>query len=139
MKKCLERETIDNKNPLPIQVLFKAHPRQPGDYQTQLIDKINLLYGKEDASNWLKFLNKANPFEYYVFEGFISSDPSANQIVKYYAAFSTIIYFIDSNDQLNDIEKIIVSESDLNYIKYYNGYPSSIFTLDRVISDKDFI
>lgn len=135
----LERETIDNKNLLPIQVLFKAHPRQPDDYQTKLIDKINSLYGKEDASNWLKFLNKANPFEYYVFEGFISSDPSVNQIVKYFAAFSTIIYFIDSNDQLNDIEKIIVSESDLNYIKYYNGYPSSIFTLDRVISDKDFI
>lgn len=104
-----------------------------------MIDKINLLYGKEDASNWLKFLNKANPFEYYVFEGFISSDPSINQIVKYFAAFSTTIYFIDANNQLNDIEKIIVSEGDLNYIKYYNGYPSSIFSIDRVISDKDFI
>lgn len=40
---------------------------------------------------------------------------------------------------MNDIEKIIVSEDDLNRIKYYNGYPSSIFSIDRVVRDKDFI
>lgn len=137
--KRIIRETIDNQNLLPIQVLFKAHPRESSDYQTKLINKINSLYGKEDASNWLKFLNKANPFEYYVFEGFISSDPSVNQIVKYYAAFSTTIYFIDANNQLNDIEKIIVSGKDLDYIKYYNGFPSSIFSIERVILNKDFI
>lgn len=134
-----ERETIDNKNQLPIQVLFKAHPRESDDYKEKLISKINELYGEDDASIWLKFLNKANPFEYYVFEGFISSDPSVNQIVKYFAAFSTTVYFIDANNQINDIEKIIVSESNLNYIKYYNGYPSSIFSINRVIRDKDFI
>lgn len=135
----VERETIDNPNPLSIQVLFKAHPRQADDYQTKLINKINELYGKVEASTWLKFLNKSNPFEFYVFEGFISSDPSDNQIIKYYAGYSTTVYFIDSNNQLDDIQKIIVSDSDLDRIKYYNGYPSSIFSLDRVILDKDFI
>lgn len=97
------------------------------------------MYGEVEASTWLKFLNKSNPFEFYVFEGFISSVPSNNQIIKYYAGYSTTVYFIDSNNQLDDIQKIIVSNSDLDRIKYYNGYPSSIFSLDRVILDKDFI
>ncbi|WP_156940223.1 hypothetical protein [Mycoplasmoides alvi] len=148
--KLYELEINRGVKPENLQILFKAHPRELDEtikdsVDGLLIKKINDLRSSSssfnnsipDATGWLKFLNNKTPMEYYVFAGFLKSDPSKNREVLYYAGFSTTVYMIVGAHLGDSIKQVIVSDAELNLVNKWNGYPSRVFPKNKITTNEE--
>ena len=120
-----------------VQVVFKGHPRDTDDYDNKIKNKITQLDSSLNPDVWLKFLNRKIPMEYYVFDGFLSSDATVNRKVIYYSGLSTIFYFLQAAGLDKDVKNVIVSNSDMNNILKWNGYPSRVFKDQIILSETE--
>ncbi len=123
-----------------LQVVYKNHPRETAGYQDLMYTKLEELKNADTSLTNFQpktnviFLNKDVPMEYYVLEGFTNSDATLNSTVLYYSAFSTLIYLLNAAKLDASIAKVIVSQSDVdNAVGYFNGYPSRLFAVDKLM------
>lgn len=131
------KENYDYKD--NIKIWFKGHPRETKGYQDILRNEIQL-QGYPELANNIYFLNEVIPMEIFVSQDFLKSDPIKNRIVKFYSSYSTICLYMYSNNQQNDLKRVIVSKEQISDInkRFGNSEYSKIFNSNILISLEEF-
>lgn len=104
-----------------LKIWFKGHPRDSDDLIESLTNNL-IVKGYQNASDWFYGLDKTIPMELYLASDLFQA--TENKTIVMYTTFSTYVLFLECDNKLDLIEKIIVSESDLKTINYIYGDPS---------------
>ncbi|AAT28032.1 hypothetical protein [[Mycoplasma] mobile] len=130
-----------------IKFIFKGHPRdrlisegQTLDYIKTLREKVEMRKNlfestkKLNQNEWLRFWDKNIPFEFYLLNGFIENNPLKNKLVKMYTQYSTILHLLESEDLLNTVSNIIISEEGRkNIVEKFYGNSSKIIDSKKIL------
>lgn len=121
-----------------VKIWFKGHPNDSNDIYNVLANKIQEITG--EFPKWFNVLEKSIPIEFYISTGILKSDNTKNKVVKLYTTFSTFVLFLETDNQYDLIQKILVSEKELEDINFYFGNlnQSICFNENKVIKDSDF-
>lgn len=134
--KFYDNNISKNKN---IKIWFKGHPRDSINYKQKLLDYIMLI--RPEVANSIYFLNNTVPMEIYLGKPFMQNDEIQNRQVLFYGTFSTVILYLYCNKQQDNIQNILLSESNIKDINYFfgNKYNSILFNVNKVLEISEFL
>lgn len=129
----------ENQKENNLKIWYKAHPREVANYDFLLKNEL-IKEGYEEVANSINFLNKTLPMEILISQPYMKSNKEKNREVKFYSGFSTTTLYFYSNNQENDLKRIIVNPSEERDIINRFGDPkhSTIFNSKITIKLSDF-